>query len=140
MLADEKTLKEVKSVLNSYWKYYDEKDLESMMGLFAEDSDSIFIGTDEDEFIQGFDELKRGFKRDFERADSIKVNFGPLTVFKSGSVAWVVGTMQMLMQKQDRKTELNGRLTFILEKNKDKWLITHLHYSVPSAFQEAVQS
>lgn len=116
MLADEKTKKEVKDVLNLYSKYYDEKDIKSIMGLFAEYDDSIFIGTDEDEFLQGLDELKKGLQHEFQQSDSIKINWGPLNVFKSGKIAWLASTMQMVMKREDGEIELNGRATFILEK------------------------
>ncbi|GAB6055949.1 hypothetical protein JCM15415_12650 [Methanobacterium movens] len=140
MKVDAVTEKEVKEVLNLYAKFYQEKDLDSLLNLCAPDQDLIFIGAGEDEWVQGWDEIKKGFKRDLEQADEIKIDYGSLNISASGPVAWSSSTMHMEVVVDDEKVILKGRLSMILEKREDKWLIVHLHFSIPSSNQKTGQS
>ncbi|MBV1767527.1 MAG: nuclear transport factor 2 family protein, partial [Methanobacterium sp.] len=48
--------------------------------------------------------------------------------------------MHMQVMVGGEKINLSGRLTMVLEKREDNWLIVHLHFSMPSADQKTGQS
>jgi ketosteroid isomerase-like protein len=140
MIATEKTAHEIENVLKEYARAYAHKDLNAMMKIMAHDEDLIFVGTGEDEWVQGPKQLEEGFKRDLSQIDSIKVNFGDIPVSSSGNVAWTATLMTMYVQIEDEILSLEGRLSAVFEKRIDSWLIVHLHFSIPAQDQEEGQS
>ena len=136
MKADKNTESEINDVLNNYANAYSDKDIKSMMSLFADDPDFVAIGTGRDEWINGHNQLKNGFLRDFSQADEIEVAFEKITVSNAGNVSWVSATMTMNAEIEDAELILGGRLSLVLEKRDNKWLITHIHFSLPALEQE----
>ncbi len=136
MKADENTWSEIMDILNKYAEAYLHKDIESMMSLFANDSNLVIIGTGEDEWVEGFKELKTGFHRDFSQADNINITFHKINISNSGNVAWVSTKMAMICEIGVEGIKLSGRLSMVLEKRNNKWLITHMHFSLPALEQE----
>ena len=136
MKADSEVEKAVKDLLDRYIKAYASKDLEGMMSLFADDPDLVFIGTGEEEWVQGYEDLKKGFKRDFKQADEIDVGFENLTISSTGNVAWASMRMMMNAMVNGEEVILVGRLSIIAEKRENKWLFVHLHFSLPASGQE----
>lgn len=140
MKADKKTENEIVEVLNSYGNAYADKDLDAMLNLFLEDPDIVAIGTGEDEWVHGFDELKEGLKRDITQSESIKVDFKNITVSSANNVAWTSSYMTMHAKVSGEEIILNGRLTAIFKKVEYKWYFAHIHYSLPAKDQEEGQS
>jgi len=136
MRADKNTESEIMEVLNKYAKAYSDKDINTMMSLFVDDSDFVAIGTGKDEWIQGYNQLKTGFKRDFSQADNIKIAFEKITISNAGNVSWVSAIMTMNAEVSGGVAVLCGRLSMILEKRENKWLLTHIHFSLPATEQE----
>lgn len=136
MKVDKKTENEIVEVLNSYGNAYANKDLDAMLNLFLEDPDIVAIGTGEDEWVHGFDELKEGLKRDITQSESIKVHFKNLKVSSTDNVAWTSSYMTMNANVSGEEIILEGRLTAVFKKVEDKWYFTHIHYSLPAKEQE----
>lgn len=136
MKADKNTEFEVKEMLNKYAQAYADKDIGAMMNLFLDDPNLVAIGTGIDEWVHGCNELEKGFKRDFAQADNIKVKFENVTIQSSGNVAWISAVMTMYALISGKEVLLSGRLSMVLEKEENKWLFTHLHFSLPANEQE----
>lgn len=136
MRADKNTESEILDMLNKYAKAYEDEDIEAMMSLFVDDSDFVAIGTGKDEWIEGHDQLKKGFKRDFSQAKNIDIGFENVTVSNAGNVSWLSSLMTMNAEVEGEEVLLCGRVTLILEKRENKWLFTHLHFSLPAIEQE----
>lgn len=136
MKALKNTESDIMDVLDKYAQAYSDKDIESMMSLFADDPDLVVIGTGEDEWIEGYNELKTGFKRDFSQADNIKIIFDKVTISSSGNFAWVSSKMAMICEIGVEGIKLSGRLSLVLEKRDNNWLITHIHFSLPALEQK----
>lgn len=115
---------------------YRDKDLDGMMKLYVQDPDLVAIGAGRDEWVKGPEELKDGLKRDMSQAEKIKVDFEDITVSSSGNVAWVSARMAMDVLVEDKDITMFGRLSLVLIEQEDKWLITHLHFSVPDEQEE----
>lgn len=140
MNANPETIKSVHEMLRNYSQAYYDKNLEGMMQLFAPDTDLVAIGSGRDEWVKGPEELKNGFKRDMLQAENIKADFEDVTISSSGNVAWASARMAMSASVDGKETTIFGRLSIVLEKRENKWLFTHLHFSVPSEDQKEGKS
>ncbi|MDO8870057.1 MAG: nuclear transport factor 2 family protein [Methanobacteriaceae archaeon] len=140
MQAETQTKSEILDLMNEYKKAYAEKNINSIIKIIPEDDDMIFVGSGQDEWVQGFEEIKKGFERDFEQADSINIEFSKIPVFGNGNVAWTTTTMNMEIKINGNDLNLNGRLSVVFEKRNDNWLIVQLHYSMAVVEQKTGQS
>ncbi|MGB9980488.1 nuclear transport factor 2 family protein [Methanobacterium sp.] len=136
MKCTENTEFEVMEMLNRYAQAYADKNINNMMALFLEDPNIVAIGTGTDEWVHGYSELKKGFERDFAQADNIQVKFEKVTIQSANSAAWLSGLMTMYATVSGKEVLLSGRLSMVLERIGDKWLFTHLHFSLPAGEQE----
>ena len=131
---------EVMNMLRMYAQAYADKNIDAMMALFLDDPDIVAIGTGTDEWIHGFDELREGFERDFGQAENIRIKFEKVTIKSANNVAWLSALMTMYATVSSREVLLSGRLSMVLEKVENKWLFTHLHFSLPADKQEVGHS
>ena len=140
MRCTENTEYEVRDMMNRYAQAYADKDIDAMMDLFIDNPDIVAIGTGTDEWVHGREELKEGFRRDFNQADNIQVKFEKVTIQYAGNVAWLSALMTMYAVISGKEVLLSGRLSMVLENREDKWLFTHLHFSLPANQQEVGHS
>ncbi len=136
MEASEYIVQEVHEILKKIAQAYYDKDLDGMMQLYTQDPDLVAIGAGRDEWVQGPEDLRNGYKRDMDQADAIKVDFEDVAVSSSGNVAWTSARMAMYVQVEEQEVTLFGRLSLVLEKRDGKWLIAHLHFSLPDEQEE----
>lgn len=78
-------------------------------------------------------EYAAGFKAASADWKSIKIDINPdFQAHSNGAIAWVTLTANVTTQMKDGKTETaKARMTEILQKEKNGWLIIHEHASVP---------
>ena len=131
--------KEILKIIDKYVECYLNKDLNGLMSLFVSDPDFVAIGTGKEEWIKGCDQLKESFKRDFSEADDIKLFFDNITISLSGKVAWVSAIMTMYALVNGVDVILPGRVSMVLKQKDNKWLFTHIHYSIPAEKPEERQ-
>lgn len=136
MGASKEIVDSVHNLLREYSQTYVNKDLEGMMKLFVHEPDFVGIGAGRDEWAKGPEELKDGLKRDMTQAEKIRVDFEDITVSSSGDVAGVSARMAMDVLVEDKEITMFGRLSLVLIEQEKKWLITHLHFSVPDEQEE----
>ena len=136
MEANETVKREITELLDAYAQSYQDKDLDGILQLFVEDDDLVAIGTGYDEWVNGKNELRSGLSRDIEQAERVEVKFRNLTFSAAGDVAWAAGHMNMDALVNGQEIFIPGRLSAVFEKRNGKWLISHLHYSVPATEQE----
>lgn len=136
MEASEDTIQAVHEILKNIAQAYYDKDLDGMMQLYTQDPDLVAIGAGRDEWIKGPKDLRDGYKRDMEQANEIKADFEDITISSSGNVAWTSARMAMNVQVEGQEVTMFGRLSLVLEKRDDKWLIAHLHFSMPNEQEE----
>ncbi len=136
MKCTENTEFEIMEMLNRYAQAYADKNIDAMLALFLNDPDIVAIGTGTDEWIHGYDELRKGFERDFAQADNIQVKFEKVTIQSANNTAWLSALMTMYAKVSGKEVLLSGRLSMVLERIEDKWLFTHLHFSLPAGDQE----
>ena len=135
-MVDDKIQKAICNLLEEYSQAYHDKDIERILKLFVDSEELVVIGTGDDEWVNGINELKSGFERDLEQADDINVKFRNISISYSGNVAWISGHMTMEATVDGQDIYLPGRLTAVVLEKNGKWLFANLHYSLPCDLQE----
>jgi len=136
MKADVKTEAEVMNVMSQSMEAFVKRDLDALLSLYSHDPDLVVIGTGGDEKRVGLAEIKALFERDFTQFDDASFKFGWHSVSAAGSVAWVAVDLILNLKASGQETSLQVRLTNVLEKRAERWLIVQEHGSLPAAGQE----
>jgi len=125
MKADANTESEVIAVINKLSKAFAKQDLNATLALFAPDPDVVLIGPEADVRGVGLTEIKAAIQRSFEPLEGASVKIDRYLVSSKGSVAWHV-------KAGGQETDLQLRLTAVLEQREDKWFIMQCHDSLPA--------
>jgi uncharacterized protein (TIGR02246 family) len=136
MKANEKTEAEVLMVINKYLEAYQNRDLEGFASLFAPDSDQIHFGTGADEKRIGRDEIKVQAERDWAQTEALAFNLTWHQISAAGPVAWIAAESLGQGQVGGQTFAFPMRMTGVVEKRGDEWLLVHSHASLPAPGQE----
>lgn len=105
--APEEIQVEVKRVLERFQKGYTERNLESideyMDDLFTKDEDLTVVGTGDDEWCIGFDEVKELVEMDWKYWGDVTIDIEGSMISSYGNVAWV--TTEGMLNKNISKEE-----------------------------------
>jgi uncharacterized protein (TIGR02246 family) len=135
MKADAKTEAEVMNAVMQCFDAFAKRDLNTMLAFFAPDPDVVVIGTGRDEKGIGFAEVKTIFERAFSQFNEASFEFGWHSVSVAGPLAWLAADITLHVEASDREISRQIRLTGIMEKRGDRWLILQSHDSVPDRDQ-----
>jgi uncharacterized protein (TIGR02246 family) len=135
MKADSVTEKAVKDVLDKFAESYARRDLNSAMSLIAPDADVVIYGTGADEKRIGQKEIKAQFERDWAQIEEPALEYKWVSISASGNVAWAAIDSVFKGKMDGQNLKLQSRVTEVLEKRGDRWLIVHGHFSFPDQSQ-----
>jgi ketosteroid isomerase-like protein len=136
MKANAKIEVEVLGVLNDWLENYEKRDIDGLMALFAPDDDLFLFGTGIDEKRIGPAEVKYQAERDWSQMEALAFNFTSHHVSATGLVAWVAAEGLGQGRVGGQEIEFPLRMTAVLEKRGDRWLIVQSHVSLPAPGQE----
>ena len=140
MKADAKTETEVMNDVKQCFEAFATKDLDAVMASFAPEPDLVVIGTGADERGVGFAEVKAIFERAFSQFDEAFFDFGWHSVSVVGSLALLATDIDLRVKAGNREISRQIRLTAVVEKRGDKWLVLQSHDSVPDRDQAEGES
>lgn len=140
MKVDAITEAAVKSVLDKFAEAYAKRDSDSLLALFAPDPDVVVYGTGADEKCVGLAKIKTHVERDWSQTEAVSLTYGWTSVSAAGSVAWVATDETFKVKAGGQETTLAARMTCVLEKRGDRWLIVQAHASLPAAGQAEGES
>lgn len=140
MKADQQTEAAAIAVLNGFSDAYVRRDLNELMSLFAPDADVVLFGTGPDERRVGLSEIQGQAERDWAQSDSSSFHWKWHAVSAAGSVAWLAAEGSIEVKAGGHDVNLPIRLTCVVEKRGDRWLLVQSHASVPAGGQEQGQS
>ena len=140
MKADAKTEAAAMAVLERFNRAYAERDLNGVLALFAPDPDVVLIGTGADERRVGLAEVKAQLERDLSQSEAVSMDVGWTSVSAAGPVAWLAAEITVKATVAGQDTTFSGRMTAVLEKRADRWLIVQWHGSLPAGAQPEGQS
>ena len=135
MKADAKTEAAVKAVLNKVAEGYTRRDMTLLRPSFAPDPDVVMYGTGADEKRLGLVEIQVQAERDWFQTETASLSYRRTSISAAGSVAWAAADAVLDVKASGQKMTLPLRITFVLEKRGDQWLIVHAHFSLPAASQ-----
>ncbi|MDG6997242.1 MAG: SgcJ/EcaC family oxidoreductase [Nitrososphaerota archaeon] len=132
MKADSRTETEVLSVMEHFRTATAEQKGADFMELFAKDPDTFLLGSGPRETVTGQTEFKAFSDQICSMPSAIVFEWDKCTVSCRDAVAWVYleGTFHLKGGGAD-ETRHPYRITAVLEKRDDKWLIIQWHRSRP---------
>lgn len=130
----------VKDVLNKLAEGYAKRDWQILASLFAADPDVVMFGTGVDEKRIGLPQIKAQAERDWSQTESTTLEFDWTSVSSSDTVAWVAADVTFKIKAGGQDMNLQGRLTAVLQKQGEQWLIVQSHFSFPAANQTEGES
>ncbi len=125
----------IENVLEQYVISNENKDFDLIQKIWAPDSDIILFGTDSDEKLMGWTNIKNAIKEQFEIIDEtyISVSDQYIKISCDGSTAWFAEILNYNFVYQGEAKEFEGlRFTGILEKQEGEWKIVQAHLSLPA--------
>ena len=94
--------------------------------------DVSLIGTAVDEVRSGIEEVRYQFQRDIEQTSFRDVSLSEPQIFLHGNISYVICNLIFVGETiEGEDFAMKGRYSAMLEKNDGKWLILHVHCSVP---------
>ena len=135
MKADAMTETAVKAVLDKVAEGYAKRDLALVLSAFAPDPDVVMYGTGADEKRIGLAEIQAQSERDWSQTEAAAIIYGWTSVSAAGSVAWVASDATFNLKADGQEMTLPARITCVLEKRGEQWLIVQGHFSLPAAAQ-----
>lgn len=136
MKANEKTEAEVLMVINKYLAAYQNRDLEGLTSLFAPDEDQVHFGTGADEKRIGRDQIIFQAKRDWAQTEALSFNLTWYQVSTAGPVSWIAAEGLGQGEAGGQSFAFPMRMTGVVEKRGNQWLLIHSHASLPAPGQE----
>lgn len=121
MKTDKDKIKEILQILQEGYNKRDAKYIDTFMKIYSPKDNSLIIGTGLGGVFRGFEEAKELFLGDWESWGDVKYDTPNIQI--KGDMAYV------FMFGKVNTTDL--RITLILEKEKERWFIHHMHFSHP---------
>jgi len=140
MKADKRTQDAVMIVINQFFESFEKRDLNGNLALYAPDPDVVLIGTGIDEKCVGLAEIEAEMKRAFAQSDEHSITLNWYSVSGADLVAWVASNGVVQAKVSGQEISFPIRLTFVLEQREGRWLIVHVHSSLPAAGQKEGES
>jgi ketosteroid isomerase-like protein len=96
-----------------------------------QDQDLVWIGTDKEDWLRGYAELKKAIQAQNNALHNIQIKVTEETIHTSPdeNFAWVTNQWMFSAQKDGQNFELPLRCTWIVEKREASWRIVHFHKS-----------
>jgi ketosteroid isomerase-like protein len=140
MRADPATEAAVKAVMGRMAEGYAKRDTGLLRSTFAPDADVVMYGTGADEKRIGLDEVQLQAERDWAQTDDADITYGWTSVSAAGSVAWAATDAAFNLKAGGEEMSLPARITFVLERRGDAWLVVQAHFSLPAGGQAEGES
>jgi ketosteroid isomerase-like protein len=130
----DKELSEIRTVLEQYELAREGEDFATIEMIWAPDPDIVLFGTEGDEQLVGFNEIKKAMSRQFGEIENTLINIREqkIKINKSGNNAWFSQVLDYNFIYQDEGMSFEGiRFTGVLEKRDGQWQLVQGHLSVP---------
>ncbi len=127
--------KAVANVLEKYVIANENQDFPMIEQIWAPDSNIILFGTNSDEKLMGWNNIKRAIKQQF--ASISETYISPTDQFiklnPEQNTAWFAEILNYNFVYQGEARSFEGvRFTGVMEKQKDGWKIVQAHLSIPA--------
>jgi ketosteroid isomerase-like protein len=126
-------ISEVKVVLDRYYIAQQREDMTALSALFARDDELIVFGFGPEERYVGWEAAKEMYQSQMDSVEGLQTIPADqvIKVLKGGTAAWVSAVNHASGTRGSQTVELDYRTTMVMEKRGGKWLIVHIHNSIP---------
>jgi uncharacterized protein (TIGR02246 family) len=124
----------VQLILEQYIKALTTKNMELLSKIFAHDEDMVMFDGNISKRFVGWKALKGRFQEHFNSFEKLDITFKELDIkiHASGEVAWLSCILNANLLNQGQQGSINDlRVTWVLEKQNQNWVIVHAHFSLP---------
>ncbi len=126
----------VGTLLEKYVIAQESQDLGQVQEIWAPDEDIVIFGTAGDEKLEGWEEIQKAFKEQYDLFDEvfITVRDQQIKLSKKCLTAWFSEVIDYSYTANDEAKTYEGiRFTGVLEKRDGKWYIVQSHMSIPAS-------
>lgn len=126
----------VEAVLDQLNQALEIEDIGLVANITGQDNDLIVIGTAPEEFLIGWNVYRDALNKQFELFESTKLSVvnRMVKVHASGNIAWFSEIMDVNYAIKGKSFILKGvRVSGVLEKRDDNWVLVQSHASIPVA-------
>jgi len=123
----------IKSVLETFRSGIENGDLTLINRVVAQDTDNVFIGTNAEEIIVGWNSLGTAIKQQSDALSETQITQKELTikVLSNGKFAYTTSQYDVKAIMGEQEIALQAiRGTCVLEKRNGNWMIVHTHDSI----------
>lgn len=123
-------------VLEKYVIANEKQDIDLVYEIWAADPNIVVLGTNSDEKIVGWDQIKDQLQRQFDSFQDtyISVRDQVVNINETGNTAWFSEIMNYNYIYQGEALQFEGlRFTGVLEKKDGEWYIVQSHISIPAS-------
>jgi uncharacterized protein (TIGR02246 family) len=117
-------------VLERFCSAFADRKAEAVMDLFAPDGDVIVV-TSEEPLLRGATELQGFLDRYVDGPTTYSWEWDRHDVSTAGSVAWLLAEGTETAVSADHVERHPYRMTMVLERHRDRWLLRQVHGSSP---------
>jgi hypothetical protein len=121
---------ELIEVLDHFCSGFARRDPEAVVRVCVPDLDLVVV-TSEEPLLRGPTELRRFLDRYVEGETTYSWEWERHDVSTAGSVAWILAEGTEIAASEDHVARHPYRMTMVLERQEDHWLIRHVHGSSP---------
>jgi hypothetical protein len=119
---------------------YASRNVDLLRSAMAPDPDVIMYGTGADEKRVGLAEIELQAQRDWSQTESSEIRYGWMSISAAANVAWAATDATFELTAGGEALSLPARITFVLERRGDRWLIVQSHFSFAATDQAEGES
>lgn len=126
----------IEDVLESYVLANENQDFELIEKIWAPSSDIILYGTDSDERLMGWTNIRSAIKTQFSQIEETYISASDqfIKLNECGNTAWVAQSLNYNFVYKDEARSYEGlRFTAVLMKIDDNWRFVQVHLSLPAS-------
>lgn len=130
----EEEITQIENIIDQYVIANENKDLSIIEKIWANDDDIVLIGTDSDEKLIGWKQIKKAIQQQFKSFEDVYISVSELKIFvnETANTAWFSTMLSYnFIHKGEAKSFEGIRFTGVLEKSTD-WEIVQGHLSIPA--------
>jgi ketosteroid isomerase-like protein len=130
MKVSAQTEQQILSAIDVFFVAYTKRDLPGVVAMFVPDPDVVLIGTESDERLVGLDAITERFRSDWSRTDEMSMEMRWYSLSGAVDVCWLAAEIMVSISTEGNKLQLPARITVVLERRAERWLIAHWHASM----------
>ena len=131
MNSDSQIIAEINAFIEKFIKAYPKNNVDEYLSLFAKDENLVVFGTAE-KWV-GYEDYKTAPKKDKERFGEISITFDWKKINYHEQIAWFAAEATVNLLIKGVKLRLPARITGVLKKEGDNWMIQQGHISTPAS-------